>query len=145
MRSWIVGASFPSIGGAMAFPAERSRSLVIWRAFGLVKRRNPSPTPMSTFRTAALLSDGSRIHWIWSAASPFRGLGAEMSSRTRVSPCFQVRHLGKGTHPFFRENNVTTVTFFQTHCNNKSRRSYALPGQKLHSVLKSSSECDLSN
>ena len=47
------------------------------------------------------LSGGSRIHWIWSVASSLRGFGAEMSSRTRVSPCFHVRHLGKWGTPVF--------------------------------------------
>ena len=65
------------------------------------EEENPSPTPMSTFSTALPPFCGSRIHWIWKAASSLRGFGAEMSSRTRVSPCFHVRHLGKWGTPVF--------------------------------------------
>ena len=69
---------------------------------GWWREGNPIPTPMSTFSTAAPLSGGSRIHWIWSGASSLRGFGAEMLSTTIASPCFHVRHLGKCSRPVSR-------------------------------------------
>ena len=57
----------------MALPAARSRSPVIWRASGFVKRRKPSPTPNSTFSTALPL--------VWWSKDPLDLVGGKFSPR----------------------------------------------------------------
>ncbi len=63
----------PSFWGVMASPAARSRSPVICRASGLVKSKNPRPTPIRIFSTPP--SDASQmVRRMVEKARPVRAL-----------------------------------------------------------------------
>ena len=112
MRSWIVGV-LPFDGGSDGVTCSAKQVTSDLTGVWVGEGRKPSPTLMSTFSTA-LPFCGSRIHWIWKAASSLRGFGAEMSSRTRLHPVFTSVIWENGAHPFFRENKRENGT--KTQC-----------------------------